>query len=339
MLELARRFLADGMRVDVVNLAGDGELALEVPPSARYLAMGTASQPSRLGLAISSLGLLRRYLLNERPDVVLGTMTGTNLVTLLAARIAAFRGRVIVREAASTLNASRGMKWLIRSLYGRADHVITVSQGVADDLAALGLSRDRMTAIPNPIDADRIRALAGGESHLPVKPYLITVGRMTPQKDQVTLLEAFAASNARSTHTLILVGGGPERARLQALVDSLQLADVVHFAGPLENPYPLMAKASLLVLSSRWEGYPNVLLEAIALGVPVVSTDCRSGPAELLEHGRFGRLVAVGDVPGLANAVDRELEAPSGGGSEVLRRHLPSVIADRYAKILLEPYT
>lgn len=336
MLELARRFLADGMRVDIVNLAGDGELSHEVPASARYLAMGKGKHGSRLGLAIASLGRLRRFLRNERPDVVLSTMTGTNLVSLLAAWASAYRGRVVVREAASTLNVGNVMKWLIRSLYGRASHVITVSQGVADDLMALGLRGDGLTAIPNPIDADRIRVLSEDDSPRPVKPYLITVGRMTPQKDQATLLKAFAASKASATHDLVLVGGGPEWENLKALTNSLGIAEKVRFTGPLENPYPVMARASLLVLSSRWEGYPNVLLEAISLGVPVVSTDCRSGPAELLEQGRYGRLAAVGDSSGLAHSIDQELEAPSGGRSEVMRRHAPDEIADRYAHVLLE---
>lgn len=336
MLELARRFLADGMQVDIVNLAGDGELSREVPTSARYLPMGDGKHGSRLSLAIASLGCLRRYFRNECPDVVLSTMTGTNLVSLLATWVAAYPGRVVVREAASTLNVGSVMKWLIRLLYGRADHVITVSQGVADDLMALGLDSSGLTSIPNPIDAERIRVLSVDDSPLPVKPYLIAVGRMTLQKDHVTLLKAFAASKASATHDLLLIGGGPERENVQALTNSLGVAEKVRFAGPLENPYPLMAKASLLVLSSRWEGYPNVLLEAIALGVPVVSTDCRSGPAELLGQGRFGRLAAVGDSSGLARSIDQELEAPSGGRIEVMRTHAPDAIADRYAHILLE---
>lgn len=334
MLELARRFLADGIRVDIVNLTGTGELVSEVPAEARYVALARTTNDSRVALALGSVGRLRRFLRRESPSAVLSTMTGTNLVTVIAARSVGFRGRLVVREAASTLNTSSLMNWLVRLLYRRADHVITVSNGVADDMKTLGLADTHLTTIPNPIDADRVRSLSQAEIVSSPRPYLIAVGRLTQQKDHVTLLRAFAACNARSTYDLTIVGKGPEQARLSGLVNELGLIGQVRFVGALQNPYPSIASAGLLVLSSRWEGYPNVLLEALALGVPVVSTDCVAGPAELLSDGRFGRLARVGDAAGLARAIDDELARPSTGQGEVISRHAPTFIASRYAAVL-----
>ncbi|SEO84665.1 Glycosyltransferase involved in cell wall bisynthesis [Luteibacter sp. UNC138MFCol5.1] len=334
MLELARRFLALGLSVHIVNLSGSGELIAEVPEAARYWAPKRTTVDAKAWLAVTSAFRLWRMLRRERPDAVLSTMTGTNIVTLAAARLARYAGTVVVREAASTLNASKMMNWLMRVSYGRADRIVTVSEGVAADLALLGLPPDRLLAIPNPIDANRILGLAGSEPVPETRPYIISVGRLTVQKDHSTLLDAYAKAGARKSHDLVIVGGGPESERLRAQVLAMGLQRAVHLTGPLENPYPLMRRAALFVLSSRWEGYPNVLLEAVTLGLPVVSTDCRSGPSELLAGGRFGRLAAAGDSEALAQAIDDELATPSECGEELVRRHAPDAIAARYITAL-----
>lgn len=332
MLELARRFVAAGVRVDLINLAGDGELVGDVPPGVRYLPVAPGS--SGLRLAVVSVAWLRRYLRQAKPDAILSTMTGANVATLVAAKLARFRGSCVVREAASTLNASAFRRFLMRWVYRCASKVVTVSQGVADDLSALGIHRVNMVAIPNPIDVDRVRSLAAEPAELPVRPYIVAVGRLTIQKDHATLLRAYAVSEVRATHSLAIVGEGPERPALESLIASLGLGHDVILAGSLVNPYPWVRGASLMVLSSRWEGYPNVLLEAFALDVPVVSTDCPAGPAELLKGGAHGRLVAVADIEALARAMSSELAARSGGYAAVVNEHLPDIVAGRYLEVL-----
>jgi len=148
------------------------------------------------------------------------------------------------------------------------------------------------------------------------------------------LLQAFSISELRRSHRLIIVGEGERRANLESLIRSLGMEDRVVLAGAMDNPFPVLQGAALLVLSSRWEGYPNVLLEALALNVPVISTDCRHGPRELLDGGRHGSLVPVGDPAALASAMDAGLQPPSYAGDAVLAAHNPHVIASRYLALL-----
>lgn len=332
MLELSRRFVDAGVRVDLVNLAGDGELAAEIPEGVRHYC--AASRKNGLRLALASIAWLHRYFRSEKPDAVLVTMTGANIATLLAGKAAGFSGKLVVREAASTMNTSIVRRILMRLAYGWATTIVTVSRGVGDDLAAVGLPRNRLLAIPNPIDVLRVRRLADEPQPRPMRPYIVALGRLTVQKDHATLLEAYAVSAVRATHSLVIIGEGPERQALESRMETLGLVGEARLAGALANPYPLVKGASLMVLSSRWEGYPNVLLEALAVGTPVVSTDCPAGPSELLGGGRYGRLVPVGDAVALAQAMADELAAPSPDTDHVLDQHRPSVVAARYADAL-----
>lgn len=212
-----------------------------------------------------------------------------------------------------------------------------MSEGVAKDLERLGLDPSLIHVIHNPIDAERIRALAAQVEPLPSfcnTPFIVSIGRLTIQKDHGTLLRAYAASALRHTHRLIVIGEGEQRQALAELAGKLGIEGRVELAGSFVNPYPILAGAALLVLSSRWEGYPNVLLEALALGVPVVATDCPAGPRELLQGGRYGRLVPVGDHLALARAIDDELREPAGNQHEMIEAHQPRTVACRYLVLL-----
>lgn len=335
MLQLAQSFTALGREVHVVALVGGGPLRSNLSALVvLHELLETSDVGGGVALARRALPKLVALLRKVRPNAVLSTMTGTNLLTVLACRWANIRTRVVLREASSLVNARSVLKrQAMRWLYRRADMLIAVSRGVAEDLRSLGLPGDRIRVIHNPVDPGRLRSLAEKGPNLPeIKdtPYVIALGRLTEAKDYLTLLRAYAASKLRHSHRLVIVGEGEQRARLEIAVLELGLVDRVLLPGALDNPFWVLAGAALLVLSSRWEGYPNVLLEALALGVPVVSTDCRHGPRELLDGGRHGRLVPVGNAAALASAMDAELAEPSLPGQAVLDAHGPRPIAVRY---------
>lgn len=339
-LELARQFVASGHSVDVVSLTGDGELVAEVPNAVGYKPLLKGQAHGGIRLALKALPALTRYFRDARPDLILSSMTGTNLLTVLARGCAGRQGRLALREAASLSNTgSRMTRWLMQRLYPRADAVLAVSTGVAKDLERLGLDPSLIHIIHNPVDAERVRALAVPVEPLPSfcdTPYIISIGRLTIQKDHGTLLRAYAASALRHTHRLIVIGEGGQRQALAELAGKLDIEDRVELAGSFVNPYPILARAALHVLSSRWEGYPNVLLEALGLDIPVVATDCPAGPRELLQDGRYGRLAPIGDHLALARAMDDELREPSGHRNEVITAHQPHAVAQRYLALLIE---
>lgn len=342
-LELARQFVASGYRVDIVSLTGDGELVAEVPTAVGYKPLLKGRAHGGIRLALKVLPALTRYLRDARPDVILSSMTGTNLLTVLARGRAGRQGRLVLREAASLSNTgSRMTRWLMRVLYPRADALLAVSEGVAKDLERLGLDPSIIHVIHNPVDAERVRTLAAQVEPLPSfcnAPFIVSIGRLTIQKDHGTLLRAYAASALRHTHKLIVIGEGEQRQALVELAGKLGIENRVELAGSFLNPYPILAGAALHVLSSRWEGYPNVLLEALALGVPVVATDCPAGSRELLRDGRYGRLTPVGDHLALARAMDGELRDPAGNRHEVIDGHQPQAVASRYLALLNGPKT
>ena len=194
---------------------------------------------------------------------------------------------------------------LMRLTYPRRI-VVGPTDGVTDDLREhYGVTR--ATTIPHGIDVDAIRAASEAEPPEPAlvgTDYIVACGRLTAQKDYPTLLRAFAAARSRGVDgSLVIVGEGEDRPALERLVRELDLAEHVRFTGHLDNPFPVMKRARFLALSSVWEGFGLVLLEAMALGLPVISTNCPSGPAEILQSGRSGILVPVGDVEALASQI------------------------------------
>lgn len=338
LLQLARSFLEAGREVHLAVLLGGGPLRSEVPDTAVLHELVDADHARGFALAWKALPKVVALIRTIRPDAVLSTMTGTNLLTVLACWRSRRRTRLVLREASSLINTPNVLKrQAMRWLYQSADAMIAVSNGVADDLRSLNLPDDRICVISNPVDRARLRRLAGTGPALPEirnTPYVIALGRLTKAKDYPTLLQAYAASKLRHSHWLVIVGEGEERANLERMVHELGVADGVLLAGALDNPFRVLAGAALLVLSSRWEGYPNVLLEALALNVPVVSTDCRHGPRELLDGGCYGRLAPIGDIAALAHAMEQECAHPSGAVEQVIATHDARIVASRYLDVL-----
>jgi glycosyltransferase involved in cell wall biosynthesis len=232
---------------------------------------------------------------------------------------------------------------LIGKVYPLAERIVTVSRGVADDLATCtGLPRVTIGTIYNPILTTEIAEKAQAPiSHtwLPPTaiPVILGVGRLVPQKDFPTLLKAFAHVHRKQPARLLILGEGRERAKLEALASELGIAEKVSLPGFEPNPYAFMSQASVFVLSSAWEGLPNALIEALACGCPVVSTNCPSGPQEILGNGAFGPLVPVGEDRALAEAILHTLEQPP--NSDRLRSRAAEfdiqTIAQQYLQALL----
>lgn len=338
-LQLACRFAQAGREVHVAALLAGGPLRTAVADAVVLHELVTADGARKeRALARKALPKLASLLRTLKPHAVLSTMTGTNLLTALAHKLTACNARLVLREASSLVNVkSSPRRQAMRWLYRRADALVAVSAGVAGDLRGLGLAAGRIHVIHNPVDAGRLRALAVEGPRLPAvngAPYIAALGRLTEAKDYPTLLRAYAVSALRASHRLVIVGEGEQRANLEKLIADLGLVDRVVLSGALDNPFGVLARAALLVLSSRWEGYPNVLLEAMALGVPVVATDCPHGPREILADGVHGRLAPVGDTAALTHAMDAELAQPSSGQEHVIAAHDPKIITAEYLALL-----
>nr|WP_275994100.1 glycosyltransferase [Argonema antarcticum] len=314
MLYLARGFVEQGLNVDLVLVKKEGPYLSSIPPGVRVVDLGA----SRLLLSIPAL---IRYLQQNKPTALLSAMEDINVAALWARRIAGVSTRVVVtvhntlsQESQNSIAIKKRLApYLARLFYPWADAVVTVSKGSAEDLAQLGISSERLKVIYNPVVTPELAKKAVEPVEHPwfapgATPVILAVGRLEKQKDFPTLIRAFALVKQQRPVRLMILGEGTERASLEALVRELGLGADVALPGFVDNPYAYMAKAAVFVLSSLYEGLPTVLIEAMAGGTPVVSTDCKSGPAEILENGRYGKLVPVGDIKSLADAIATTLD-------------------------------
>lgn len=282
--------------------------------------------PAKSSWALRYLPALTRYLEERRPVAMLSANSWPNLVALWARRLAAVETRIVVSERVhlservTQLNGKwrwRHLPGLIHANYPEADGIIAVSQGVADDLMqAADLAPGSAVAVQNPVVTPELLAKAEEPNSDPWfaegnPPVVLAVGRLHPQKDFPTLLRAFARARAVRPLRLIVLGEGAERGRLERLAEDLGIAEDVRLPGFAANPFSYMSRAAVFVLSSAYEGLPGVLIQALACGCPSVSTDCPSGPAEILENGRLGCLVPVGDDGALAEGILNTLQSPA----------------------------
>jgi glycosyltransferase involved in cell wall biosynthesis len=230
---------------------------------------------------------------------------------------------------------------LAKMFFRWADAIVAVSRGAADDFAATsGVPRNKMQVIFNPVVSDDLHRRAAETIDHPwfatgELPVVVAVGRLVIQKEFETLIRAFAEVRKSLPSRLMIIGEGPDRSKLESLTRELGLQDVVALPGTQNNPLPYMKHAALLAMSSRYEGLPLVPIEALAVGCPVVSTDCLTGPREILEEGKWGRLVPVGDVHALANAMLATLKEPRRvlPPEAILRFHRDTV-ARQYADVI-----
>jgi glycosyltransferase involved in cell wall biosynthesis len=376
MLLAAREFVTRGYVVDIVVGQNRGDLREEVPEGARVVELEAGAKWRALGFAVVAdpsglrpllrwklpgklryLPSLVRYFRSARPDAIYAATAPFNLMAVWARRLANLDSRVVVSEHNQLSGETVGNhKWrydcppsLLCRGYLQADGIVSVSNGVAGELSEhAGIPANRITTVYNPVVGPVLEAktreavdhpwFAAGEP-----PVIIGVGKLKPQKDFPMLIRAFARVREKRPARLVILGGvrNPDKDaeyldELKALPRALGVADDVDFAGFVSNPFAFMSRAALFVLSSRWEGLPTVLIEALACGCPVVSTDCPSGPAEILDHGRVGPLVPVGDDAALADAMIEVLDHPPAPETLKARTALFTVenAIDRYLELM-----
>lgn len=294
---------------------------------------------------------LSRYLLHVRPLAILAQDNRAGMLAVLTRKFTNVSTKIIV-----TIHATLSQRWqevsapkrflsrqLVRPFYLRADAVVAVSKAAAEDLAKLvRISKDHIKVIYNPVVSKELFVKAREEPRLPWftpndPPVILGIGRLCKAKDFETLLKAFYLVRQKRTARLVILGEGEMRQELEKLAKDLSIEQDVMMPGAVKNPFPYISRAAVFVLSSQHEGLPTVLIEALALGTPIVSTDCPSGPAEILENGKWGRLVPPGDPKAMANAIMETLdEGKNPVPCEAWARFTIEASVKEYMKIIKE---
>jgi glycosyltransferase involved in cell wall biosynthesis len=316
-ITLAEGFLNHGLEVDFVLASKTGPLLKTVPKGARIVELSARR-------TFTALLPLAAYLRRENPFALIAAPDHANLIAIWAKLLASNQTKVLIGNhifLSVAIKNSRKIQekiypFLLNLFYRQAGVIVAVSRGAADEMARIArIPRDCIQTIYNPFPLAEITRLG---SELPTHPWffpgeppvILAAGRLSVQKDFFTLLRAFTVVRSHRRVRLVILGEGEELTHLQSLVSELGIGADVDFPGFLDPPYPFMTNSRVFVNSSAWEGFGNVLVEALACGAQVVATDCPSGPAEILEDGEHGRLVPVGDVIALADAIEDAIDHP-----------------------------
>lgn len=338
-LTLIEGILDRGHEVDLVLFQARGALMQLLPREVTVVDLAV----DRMRKAIWPLA---RYLRERRPDALQASMWPVTLVAILARLLARSRNRLVVSDHNNITEQFRGQAlrlkligWSIRLLYPLADARVTVSRDVAVDLGTIsGLSPKLFDVVYNPIPQRAERPTLEADARWTGKHRrILSVGTLKRQKNHELLLRAFAILHRRGPANLLILGEGELRPKLKEVADELGIAEATSMPGFALEPAPYYATADIFVLSSDYEGFANVLVEAMASGISVVSTNCRSGPREILEDGQYGRLVPVGDAEALAAALEEALkERPDRERLKARAREFrPEVAVDRYVELML----
>ncbi len=342
ILDIATELVNRGVPVHLVLVRAEGHFRDLVPEGVRLIDLNSHRTAASL---LKLVGYVRR----EQPAALLSTLAHANVIALAAKLLLRGHLRVVTRiantyseELETGSFKHRLALRLLKLLLPMSDGVVAVSQGVADDLREfVPAVSHKITTIYNPVVRPEIVDLAAAPvSHSWFKaecpPVILSAGRLTTVKSHATLLRAFAEVRRSRPARLVILGVGPERENLLELAESLNVSQHVDLPGFEVNPFSYMSRSKVFVLSSRYEGFPNVLAQAMACGTPVVSTDCRSGPREILEGGKWGQLVPVGDWRRMADAIIETLDNPTPSEKLVARASTFSADASigRYLEVL-----
>ncbi len=342
MINLMHSLVQRGVKIDlIVNAKTKSPYLSMLPSEVKFLAFDVGYK--------KGLPKLISYLQQVQPQALLSSLHYSTDIAILAKRFSRVATKVVVREANHLSTDSQNSSSLKERLtplasrltYPWADAIVAVSQGVAKNLTQItGLPLSRINVIYNPTITPQMLTKSTEPLDHPwfqsgEPPVILAVGRLEPQKDFPTLIRAFAQVRKTTPARLLILGSGKEKFSLEQLISELGLENDVAMPGFVKNPYNYMKQATVFVLSSAWEGLPNVLIEAMALGTPVVATNCPSGPEEILANGKYGNLVPVGDVDKMAKAM---AEVMSGNFQPVdsswLQQFTLETAIDKYLDIL-----
>lgn len=318
MVRYANGFAQAGYAVDVLTLVADGPFREELALNVSVIALKSAR-------ILSATIEIAAYLARVKPTAMMVTEPACNVAAILARSLALSSTRLVVREGLfpsiaakeSPYKATRTAYRLAPWVYPRADVIVAIADDMADDLAAfIKVPRSRVTTIGvNPVVTDALHAAAVEPVEHPwfregEPPVVLGVGRLEDQKDFGTLIRAFDLVRAERVCRLLILGDGTRRGELNELRARSAYSADIELRGFVANPFAFMSKCGVFVLPSRYEGLPNALIEALACGAPAVATDCPSGPRQILEGGRYGPLVPVGDHLAMATAIGAVLDVP-----------------------------
>ena len=316
-VHLISGFIERGFKVDLLLSKATGPYMKIVPERCRIIDFNS-------NRVIFSLGKLINYLKINKPTALISVLSHVNVICSLAKMLYNSDTKIILTERINLTSSKVNLKNLRSKLlpffmfltYRKADKVVAVSKGVAKDLEKrIYYLKNKVGFIYNPVIIPEILQ----QSQEPIDhpwfnnkqvPVILSVGRLTPQKDYPVLLKAFSIVNKKLDCRLVILGEGEERENLTDLAKDLGIYESLLTPGFVDNPYKYMTKANLFVSSSKSEGFPNALIEAMACGTPVVATNCPSGSGEILDNGKYGKLVPVGDFMGMANAIIETLKHP-----------------------------
>ncbi len=305
MLMLARQF-SENCDVEIICLREADALRNAVPQGVRLRVLAP-SYFKGIRLAFHAFFFFCREFSRNHKVVYLTTGTGTNLLACAARAVVHSGATLVIREACASRNSSsKTLSILKKALYRYANGAIGVSDGVAKELAEITNSKVMVKSIPNPVDAGKLKLLAEqADTALSVFPhrFILSVGRLVWQKNFTLLIDAYSLLAPIIPQHLVLIGAGPLENAITKQIELLGLQGRVHLLGEQANPHPWFRRADAFALSSETEGYPNVLLEALAHGIPVVATDCPFGPRQILADGRYGHLVPIGNTVQMAETI------------------------------------
>lgn len=327
MLILANECSRKGYEVHLVLANAVGEYGYLIDKKITVISLSCTS-------VIKSIPRLRYYLKKEKPNVLLSTLTHANVSCVLAKILSLTSVRLILREANTpSIDSKYGWKQkvlsvLARGLYSSANYVVGVSEGVVEDLInKYKLERKKVVLIYNPTDINTIKNESLNECNHPwlvnkTTKVILAAGRFSYQKDFDTLLHSFALVRKKIDSRLIILGDGEDRERLYELAKKLEISEYCDFPGFTNEIFSFMRKSDVFVLSSRYEGLPGVLIQALICGCKVVSTDCPSGPREILHKGRFGDLVEIGNSRNMAKSILNSFNDKSRYSEDELNKYL-----------------
>ncbi|WP_281658670.1 glycosyltransferase [Halobacillus sp. Cin3] len=345
MLNISREMANTGMDVDLIVAKNHGAYINHVPHNVNLIDL-------KCNRMLKSFFKLFKYIKKHRPTAVLTTLESASLIGILANLLTGKKTKLWVRVPNYlSIHATNSDKridklrpTLARILYKHADGIIAISKGVAKDIANITkINLDDIKVVYNPVSSPGlIKKGSEPTNHKWLeeksKPVVLAVGRLTKQKNFSLLIRAFKVVQESIEARLVIIGDGEERSKLEDLINNLEISNAVDMPGFKDNPYSYMSKSDLFVLSSKWEGFGNVIVESLALGTPVVSTNCPSGPSEILNHGEYGTLVNDYNTDTLAMEIIKNLKQDLYSKEELVKRSLSfssKEITEQYIKLML----